>query len=330
MMAIKIIDPGLFTTIQDIGRVGYESFGFSPAGVMDYESYYFSNQLIGNDINLPVLEMTLKGTTFEVTSNVTMGTAGADMPVYINDEEYQVGSAIDLIKGDTVEFGVSREGMRTYVAFLGGFDISKELGSYSTHSRSGIGGYYGRPLAAFDILPLNGGLARHGYKVVTKTLDTGNIIRVIKGQQYDKFDEKNLDNFFHSEYTISKDSDRMGYRLEGESVHTDSHDIVSESILFGSIQVPKNGQPIILLADRQTAGGYTKIATVSKVDLNKIAQKRPGDKIQFKLIDIEEATELYKEHLKNIETHAYIGTTKEFSNVRRPVSERIRSLIGGK
>ena len=116
-MGIKIIHPGIYTTIQDEGRFGYESLGFSPAGAMDYESYYLANQLIGNDLNTPVLEMTLKGAKFQVTSNVTIGTAGADMPLLINDEEYKVGAAIDLIKGDVVEFGVARKGVRTYVAF---------------------------------------------------------------------------------------------------------------------------------------------------------------------------------------------------------------------
>lgn len=329
-MTIKIIHPGMYTTIQDRGRYGYESLGFSPAGAMDYESYYLANQLIGNDLNTPVLEMTLKGAKFQVTSNVTIGTAGADMPLLINDEEYRVGAAIDLVKGDIVEFGYARHGVRTYVAFLGGFDIDEELGSYSTHSRSKIGGFQGRALQPFDVLYINGGLARHGYKVVTKEFDTSNVIRVVKGQQYDRFDEENLDHFFHSEYTVSKESDRMGYRLDGESVEATNHDIISETILFGSIQVPKNGKPIILLSDRQTAGGYTKIATVAKVDIQKIAQKKPGDKIQFKLITIEEATELYKEQLRAIHNKEFIGTTKEFNNVRRPVSQRIHTLIGGK
>src|SRR5699024_3703356 len=150
------------------------------------------------------LEMTLKGAKFQVTSNVTIGTAGADMPLLINDEEYKVGAAIDLIKGDVVEFGVARKGVRTYVAFLGGFDIKTEFGSYLTLSSRKIGGF-GIPLQLFDIVDLNGGLARHCYKVVKKDIDTSNVIRVVKGQQYDYFDEKNLDIFFHSEYTVSKD-----------------------------------------------------------------------------------------------------------------------------
>src|SRR5699024_5656155 len=135
-------------------------------------------------LNTPVLEMTLKGAKFQVTSNVTIGTAGADMPLLINDEEYKVGAAIDLIKGDVVEFGVARKGVRTYVAFIGGFDIKPELGSYSTHARSKFGKFW-RPLKQFDVINLNGGLARHGYKVVTKDIDTSNVIRVVKGQQYD-------------------------------------------------------------------------------------------------------------------------------------------------
>src|SRR5699024_8130916 len=143
-------------------------------------------QLIGNDFNTPLLEMTLNGDIFQVTSNGTIGTAGEDMPLLINDEEYTLGAAIVLIKGDVVEFGVARKGVSTYVAFLGVFYIKPEVGSYSTHSSSKLG-VFDHPLQPFDVVDLNGGLARHGYKVVTKDIDTSNVIRVVKGQQYDYF-----------------------------------------------------------------------------------------------------------------------------------------------
>src|SRR5699024_8111218 len=130
-MGIKIIHPGIYTTIQDEGRFGYESLGFSPAGAMDYESYYLANQLIGNDLNTPVLEMTLKGAKCQVTSNVTIGTAGADMPLHINDVQYIVGDAIDVIKGLVVEYSVALKGRSTYVAFLRGFLMMSDFRSFS-------------------------------------------------------------------------------------------------------------------------------------------------------------------------------------------------------
>lgn len=329
-MALKIINPGLFTTVQDLGRYGYESYGFTPAGVMDYESYYLANALLGNDYNCGVLELTLYGITFEVLHSTSMASAGAEMELTINEEPFDTGTAVDLVKGDIVKFGGVKKGARTYIAFSGGLDLPKELGSYSTHTRSKMGGYKGRVLKAGDILPVKGKTVEHNFPVITKVLTEDTEIRFIPGQQNDRFDSVNKRIFTESEYTLTKDSDRMGCRLEGPAVESaDDDDILSEPTQFGSIQVPKNGQPIVLLADRQTAGGYKKIGTVAKVDLPKIAQKKPGEKITFTEVSVDEASQLYKDSLKALTDGSYINTSVNFKNARRRDALSITQLIGG-
>lgn len=329
-MALKIINPGLFTTVQDLGRYGYESYGFTPAGVMDYESYYLANALLGNDYNCGVLELTLYGITFEVLHSTSMSSAGAEMELTINEEPFDTGTAVDLVKGDIVKFGGVKKGARTYIAFSGGLDLPKELGSYSTHTRSKMGGYKGRVLKAGDILPVKGKTVEHNFPVITKVLTEDTEIRFIPGQQNDRFDSVNKRIFTESEYTLTKDSDRMGCRLEGPAVESaDDDDILSEPTQFGSIQVPKNGQPIVLLADRQTAGGYKKIGTVAKVDLPKIAQKKPGEKITFTEVSVDEASQLYKDSLKALTDGSYINTSVNFKNARRRDALSITQLIGG-
>lgn len=329
-MALKIINPGLFTTVQDLGRYGYESYGFTPAGVMDYESYYLVNSLLGNDFTCGVLEMTLSGITFEVTRSTSMATAGAEMELTINGEPFDIGTAIDLIKGDIVKFGGVTDGARTYAAFSGGFNLEKELGSYATHTRSGMGGFKGRVLKAGDILPVSGKTVNHNVSKINKKVSPGSEIRFIPGQQHDRFDAANKEIFANNEYTVTKDSDRMGCRLDGPEIEAaDSRDILSEPTQFGSIQVPKNGQPIVLLADRQTAGGYKKIGTVAKVDLPKIAQKKPGEKITFKEISAEEAVKLYKDSLNSLTDGSYIETSVKFNHARRRDALSIEQLIGG-
>lgn len=329
-MALKIINPGLFTTVQDLGRYGYESYGFTPAGVMDYESYYLANALLGNDYNCGVLELTLYGITFEVLHSTSMSSAGAEMELTINEEPFDTGTAVNLVKGDIVKFGGVKKGARTYIAFSGGLDLPKELGSYSTHTRSKMGGYKGRVLKAGDILPVKGKTVEHNFPVITKVLTEDTEIRFIPGQQNDRFDSVNKRIFTESEYTLTKDSDRMGCRLEGPAVESaDDDDILSEPTQFGSIQVPKNGQPIVLLADRQTAGGYKKIGTVAKVDLPKIAQKKPGEKITFTEVSVDEASQLYKDSLKALTDGSYINTSVNFKNARRRDALSITQLIGG-
>src|SRR5699024_828627 len=199
-----------------------------------------------------------------------------------------------------------------------------------THTRSQMGGYKGRVLKAGDILPVKGKTVEHNFPVITKILTEDTEIRFIPGQENDRFDSVNKRIFTESEYTLTKDSDRMGCRLEGPAVEAaDDDDILSEPTQFGSIQVPKNGQPIVLLADRQTAGGYKKIGTVAKVDLPKIAQKQPEGKITFKAVSGVEALGLDKDSLSALTDGTYIETSVKVNDVRRQDDLMIEQLIGG-
>lgn len=327
-MTFKVLNPGMFTTVQDAGRYSYQTFGFSPSGVLDYRAHKLANRLLGNEDNAAVLEMTLYGAELLAQKDVVISTSGAEAPVTIDDRLYTHGTAIKVIKGETLKIGKCENGSRTYLAVSGGFDVPEVLGSRSTHSRSGIGGFKGRTLKSGDVLKAAGGEFSHELKKI-RSFDSDNIIRIIPGQQYDRFKEDVQRKLFNSEYKITKDSDRMGMRLDGPGLETDEgHDVLSEPTQLGSIQVPKNGQPIILLNDRQTAGGYVRIATVALADIPKLVQKSPGETITFEEMDVEEATELYKEESEKIDSGEYFEDINDFTSIRRESSLKISKLMG--
>lgn len=325
-MALKVMNPGLFTTVQDMGRYGHQAEGFSPAGAMDYRAYMLANRLLGNDMNAAALEMTLHGASFEVLEDIIIATAGAKMPMHVDNREVDIGTVVTLSKGEKLSFGAAVSGSRTYLAAEGGFDVRLVLGSASTHTRSGIGGFDGRTLKAGDRLKVHGGgVPRRLARV--KVLDDDEIIHVIPGQQYERFKE-NLDAFYESGYELSKDCDRMGFRLDGSVIEAEAgHDVLSEPTQLGSVQIPKDGKPIILLNDRQTAGGYARIATVALADIPKLVQKRQGDRIYFKEIDVREASGRYKEEIEKIDSGVYFETDLNFSAHRRPLSKKIESIM---
>lgn len=325
-MALKVKNPGLFTTVQDLGRHGHQAEGFSPAGAMDWRAFKLANMMLGNDRNAAQLEMTLHGAAFEVLEDITIATAGAEMPMQVDGKEMEIGTVVPLSKGETLTFGGATQGARTYLAAAGGFDVAEILGSRSTHTRSGIGGMQGRTLKSGDRIRVHGGrVTDHLLKV--DSFDTDEVIRVIPGQQYDRFKE-NLTVFYESGYELTKDCDRMGFRLDGPVVGArEGHDVLSEPTQLGSIQIPKDGKPIILLNDRQTAGGYARIATVALADIPKLVQKRQGDTIRFKEIDVLEAVELYKAEIEKIDSGVYLKTDNDFSAHTRPLSRKIESIM---
>lgn len=325
-MVLKVKNPGLFTTVQDKGRSGHQAEGFSPAGAMDWRAYMLANLMLGNDGDSAVLEMTLHGASFEVLEDTVIATAGAEMPMHVNDRAVEIGTVVHVLKGETLAFGGASEGARTYLAAAGGFDIPGVLGSTSTHTRSGIGGMHGRTLQTGDRLKVRGGSVTETLLRV-KNFENDALIRVIPGQQYDRFKE-NLDTFYESGYELTKDCDRMGFRLDGAVLEAaGGHDVLSEPTQLGSIQIPKDGKPIILLNDRQTAGGYARIATVALADIPKLVQKRQGDEIRFKEIDVREAAALYKEEIDRVNAGFYFETDNNFSSHRRPLSEKIESIM---
>lgn len=304
-MGIKIIKPGLFTTVQDKGRFGYQHLGFSSAGAMDVYSFEIGQALIHN--NGPSLEYTVIGPTIQFTSNNTFVLTGGQFGAKLNNQNIDNNSVILANKGDLLEIGASIKGARGYIFFGNPLDIEQVAGSYSTHTRSKVGGYQGRTLKKNDIINIS---QNDNYKSnLGKTIDyeavpEDNIIHIIEGPQIDAFSIEKKNRLVESEYKISDQSDRMGYRLLGETVPPDNGaDIISEPVGLGSIQVPNDGNPIILLNDKQTVGGYTKIATVSQLDLKKLAQFKPGNTIQFQWISVKEASEKlhdFDEHFNNL------------------------------
>jgi len=303
MTSIKVIKPGMYTTVQDLGRIGYQEYGMPVSGSMDHFAHRLANLLVGNAQDEAVLEMTIMGGTYQFKEDAFIAITGADMNPKLNGKR-QIGMwrAVSLKKGDQISFGAVKAGCRSYLAVAGGFDLPLVMGSKSTYVRGRLGGLNGRQLMKDDELSLNQ-RKRSEEELKGRFVQARSIpvyersveLRVVLGPQEDFFTKKGIADFFSSAYQVSKEFDRMGYRLEGKKVeHESSADIISDGIVRGAVQVPGHGNPIIMLADCQTTGGYTKIAHVITTDLWKIAQLKSGDKIRFKAVDVGEAHEILK------------------------------------
>jgi len=302
MGSLKVHNPGLLTTIQDAGRTGYGQYGIPAAGAMDTLSLQLANMLVGNDRYEAALEITFMGPEIEFGINSIIAITGGDLTPKINGKEIEMYSTIYVNKGDMLSFGNMRNGCRAYLAVSGGFNIDKIMGSKSTYLRGKLGGFKGRKLIMGDIIPVNIDKSQKylGVRKIPKNLiplyGNQHVTRVIMGPEDDRFTEEGIRTFLSSEYVLTNQCDRMGYRLSGAKIkHRDGADIISGGITFGAIQVPGHGEPIIMMADRQTTGGYTKIANVISVDIPYLAQLKAGDKVLFKQINIEEAQRLLKE-----------------------------------
>lgn len=306
MNKIKIIKGGFLTTIQDRGRWGFQKFGMPVAGAMDIFSMRLANLLVGSYEYSAVLESTLLGPEIEFLCNEIISITGADMNPKINGRPVLMWTSILVAKGDVLSFSGASSGLRTYIAFSRGLDVPDVNNSKSTYVKSGIGGYKGRKLLDGDIVSLENEnielIGRYIKSEYIPSMKKQAKIRVVMGPQDDYFPKESIKTFLNSTYKITMESDRMGYRLEGPEIkHKNSPDIISDGIVFGSIQVPGQGQPIILMADRQTAGGYTKIATVIFSDLPTLAQMGPGSSINFEKVEIKEAHKIYRNYEENIE-----------------------------
>lgn len=299
---IKINKPGLLTTVQDLGRYGYQQFGVSVSGAMDHISARLANILVGNDENEGIIEVTMLGPEIEFLDSVVIAVTGGDLLPTLNNMKINMNKSILVNKGDKLSFSGIKNGCRSYIAFSGAIEVPIIMGSKSTFTRGKMGGFEGRALKQGDILTIgepNKPLSSLAGKEIQEDLyDYRNNIelRVILGPQEDAFTEKGLGTFLNREYKVTNECDRMGYRLDGEKIeHKDGGDIISDGIAMGAIQVPSHGNPVIMMADRQTTGGYTKIGNVISVDLPKVAQAKPGDKITFKKIELKEAHKLLKD-----------------------------------
>lgn len=300
-MGIIMDHPGFLTTVQDGGRFGYGQFGVTPSGPMDVESFQIANLLAGNALGESALEATILGPTFHVTEDTVIAIAGADMSPLLNGVSIPMHRAIAVPAGSTVKLQTAKNGSRTYIACSGGFDVPLVMGSRATSMQNYIGGFQGRKLEKGDELslrPVSGALQNIAGRAVSHQIRRKheNVIRVLLGPQEEYFTASGLAAFLGTPYTISKDFDRMGCRLEGKAIqHKTDGNIISDGIVNGAIQVPTTGQPIIMLAERQATGGYTKIATVISVDLPVIGQCLPGDILRFQTVSLEEAHRLLRE-----------------------------------
>jgi antagonist of KipI len=305
-MGFRILKPGMQTTVQDLGRYGYQSQGISVSGAMDVRSFKIANLLLDNPENEAELEITLIGPTLQFTSATIIAITGGNFDPEINGEPAPMYTAIYVEKNDILRFKSARTGSRCYVAFSSYLSVPVVMGSRSTNLKSQAGGFKGRKLELDDYIMFR---IKRRYLpfFLSRHLDLHEFdedrakIRVIMGPQSDMFTDQGIRTFLNEEYTVTSDFDRMGCRLDGPFIATkNGSDIISDGIAFGAIQVPSHGKPIIMLSDRQTTGGYAKIATVASVDIPKLVQRKTDHKIRFEAITVEEAQRLYQEEVKEM------------------------------
>lgn len=326
-MQIEFIKGGSLTTIQDLGRHGYQQYGVIVSGAMDPVSLKIGNMLVQNSVNEGCLEMTLSGALLKVPAGLVFALTGADMGARLNGIPVPRYKPVCATQDAQLSFGFAKKGARAYMAVAGGFDVPIVMNSKSTYLRAKLGGYQGRALKDGDKLSL-GALspaqkalgdrlsrrAKQGapFGAAPWSIDCDYIfedapIHVTEGLQYDWFTEKGISTFFSSDYTITANADRMGYRMEGPQLEfKEKKDLISEPINLGAIQVPPDGKPIILMADRQTTGGYPKIGQVMMSDIPHLAQLLPGKTIRFKKVTMEEAETSFiheEEYLKMLADH---------------------------
>lgn len=304
---LEIISPGMLSTIQDLGRFGVMKNGFTQSGAMDSYSMKIANKLCGNDLNAPVIEMTMMGITARFTESHIFAISGGQFDITLNNKKIRTNKAYQASANDLISIKTSKTGMRCYLAINGGFDVPLFMGSASTNLKICIGGFEGRKLKAKDVLKT--GSPSQVNNLEKREIDENQYtkltnIRVVLGPQDDMFTKSDIAFFTKQQYTVTPELDRMGIRLNGIALKgKEKLEIISDGITFGSIQITRSGMPIVLMADHQTTGGYAKIATVISTDLPKLAQVKPYDKICFEAIDIKQAEKLaiaQKEFIDNL------------------------------
>ena len=326
---LKVMSPGLHTTVQDLGRFGVQDLGIPVAGALDPIGLRLANSLVGNAETAGALEIRLAGPTLRVEADsVRVALSGTETSVEIQGRDAPVPAwqSLRLCRGETLRIGAVRDTSCCYLAVEGGFDLPLVFGSQSTYLRGGFGGLEGRALREGDELPLVAESApmRDEIRFVDRPSTEEGPVRVVLGPQDDYFEAGSLAVFLAEEFRVSSAMDRMGMRLEGPQLkHVEGHDIASDGIATGSIQVPGHGQPILLLADHQTTGGYPKIAVVVSADLPRVGRLKPGDRLRFASVSVGEA-----EHLRR-EQEAAIGRLVEAMLPVDPHAEQdLSSLLG--
>jgi antagonist of KipI len=301
MAAIKVIKAGLLSTVQDAGREGYQQYGVPVSGVMDRYAYRVGNILVGNQKGEAVIEVTMMGFAAEFIEETVIAVTGGDLTPTLNGSPLAMWRAIRVRPGDKLAFQRVKSGCRSYLAVAGGIDVPKVMKSRSTYLRGGFGGFNGRALLKGDELeigrpsPALRDLADRTLKKEAMEYPASLTVRVVPGPQKEAFTKAGIEAFYRETYQVTMESDRMGFRLEGAEIsHQDQSEIISDGIAMGAVQIPGHGRPIIMMADRQTAGGYPKIGNVITCDLPKLAQAKPGDSVTFQQVTIEDAQEAFR------------------------------------
>lgn len=317
-MAIKVRQPGLLTTVQDTGRFGEYALGMPPSGAMDIFSYQVGNYLVGNEEGAAGLEITYFGPELEFTEGAVIAVTGAEMPPKINGEEAQTWEALEVGEGDVLSFDYLKNGARSYLAVAGGIDVPVFMHSRSTYTLIGLGGHEGRALQEGDELAI-GNAANASGRVGKKVADDHvpaysreTELRVIIGLASYRLTEESMDEFLNTTWTVTPDADRVGYRYRGGELRfvereqpagagSDPANVVDFGYPIGSIQVPGGVEPIVLMNDAVTGGGYATIGTVISADRDKLAQTKTNDKTKFRSVDLDEALEARKHRRRQME-----------------------------
>jgi biotin-dependent carboxylase-like uncharacterized protein len=291
---LEILSPGILSLIQDSGRFGQHSIGLTSGGPMDPVAFKWANRLLDNDQNASVIESTVGGLKIKSHGSTRVAITGANVSAKINGQLCKQWQSLNLALGDILELGYATSGCRIYVAVAGGFKLQHHFYSNSTVVREGVGGLNGSALAAGDKLECHEPLSLNDpYQLLAENVQPqysdAVTLRVIPGYQQAHFSAHEKNRFYHNEFKVSELCDRMGYRLSGPRIACDIDGILSEGICLGAIQVPKDGQPIILMNDRQTIGGYPKLGSVLSLDLAKLAQLTQGGRVKFEAITIDDA-----------------------------------------
>ena len=319
---LEVIQPGLLTTVQDLGRRNHEAVGVPVAGAMDLFALQAANRLVGNPPGAAGLEITIAGPTLRATADCLIAVGGADLGLRVNGRPIPIWMSAFVRRGWQIDFSGLKSGCRAYLAVAGGIAVPPVLGSAATYLRGGFGGMEGRALKTGDVLPIGpvtaGGhlpagaareLSRDPIRLqrLLPAYSDEPTVAVIPGPQSEAFSTAGLEAFFGNQYLVSPTADRMGYRLQGPTVSHQgpdqkaSADIVSDGIVLGAIQVPADQQPIVMMADRQTTGGYPKIGVVASADIPLLAQCLPGkSRVRFQEISVEEAQDRYRQLMQGL------------------------------
>lgn len=324
-MSLKILSPGLLTTVQDLGRIGYQKEGIIMSGAMDALALRVANLLVGNEEGAAGLEITLLGPKIQFEAGHLIALTGADLAPTINGQPIKMNRPTFVRQGCVLKFAPQDSGCRVYLAVAGGIEVPQVLGSFSTYLRAGIGGWQGRALQAGDVLPCSAPAeaTKEFWQKLTAATPTKTwaqttwspgpalypaphsnpVIRAVKGPEYDLFSAASQHDFWQQEFVVTPASDRMGYRLRGTGgalALTQPAELLSSAVPFGTVQVPADGNPIVLLADHQTTGGYPRIAQVITADFSQLAQVPPGGKFRFQEVSLAEAQQLFCQQELNI------------------------------